>query len=520
MTLTNLENLNINTNNITHLPHSFLTCLPNLKSLNIQKNLLYDIPEYIYGQINCLKDLKEYYSLFSERTVNLSGKQIRTIPEELRNNKLIEELDVSNNQIAVLPEWISELTTLKRLILRSNKIENLPNLNTLADLQFLDLGHNALSVVNNSFSGLSKLQYLILERNFIENADFVFNGLHNLKYLYFASNKLKKISDNIGECKELIGLYVDNNKLSSLPEALKDNINLSRICLHNNEFSEFPSWLFRYKNITTLDYKTNKILNPDKGTLYIAGNPAIEVIPAHILAQSDVLVGLRGYYEKSKYNLETFIESLLYNERDLLISIIKKTGLEKRREIHKSQQMPTDIKEKMVLDSSNFNKNIAKVLIKHLKEESSFLALLHLLNDLNSGLDFNIVDPKIKAWELEEDAVFFNCFYLLVGLLYDSQGLDNLIKVKNQSIRKRIDYIKNPGNTINKNLIVAYYLNQKGVGVEKEILKMHCDNRSEFFFYFGNYFQDIESLQQQFDILRAETKFLIEIWIIFLSYLE
>jgi|GEM_PF-2775984 len=55
--------------------------------------------------------------------MNLSGKGITTIPEEIKQLTNLQELNLSRNEITEIPETIGQLINLRMLNLRENKIK-------------------------------------------------------------------------------------------------------------------------------------------------------------------------------------------------------------------------------------------------------------------------------------------------------------------------------------------------------------------------------------------------------------
>jgi len=60
------------------------------------------------------------------RCLDLSGRDLATIPNEVFQLKLMEELVLANNSISALPDAIAELTSLQALDLSGNRITRLP----------------------------------------------------------------------------------------------------------------------------------------------------------------------------------------------------------------------------------------------------------------------------------------------------------------------------------------------------------------------------------------------------------
>lgn len=100
--------------------------------------------------------------------LNLSGKQLSTLPKDvlllkrlyqiiLDNNKFttipqelstlpnLYEIDMSNNNISEVPTYIIEFKPLQRLDIQNNKLTTLPDMSELKNLNYLDISGNNIS---------------------------------------------------------------------------------------------------------------------------------------------------------------------------------------------------------------------------------------------------------------------------------------------------------------------------------------------------------------------------------------
>jgi Leucine-rich repeat (LRR) protein len=73
-------------------------------------------------------------------SLNMSGNLLVDVDEDLREMRMLEELDLSRNKIVSLLSSISTMTALKRLIISHNPIQALPyGLWALNNLQLLEV---------------------------------------------------------------------------------------------------------------------------------------------------------------------------------------------------------------------------------------------------------------------------------------------------------------------------------------------------------------------------------------------
>jgi len=91
----------------------------------------------------------------------LIKKKLTEVPEEIRQFKNLQCLDLSKNKLKKLPAWIGELTNLQMLILSHNNIDTLPpQIGLLSNLQWFIMSRDALDAIPDAFGDLSKLRYL------------------------------------------------------------------------------------------------------------------------------------------------------------------------------------------------------------------------------------------------------------------------------------------------------------------------------------------------------------------------
>lgn len=131
--------LDLDRNQIRHIPHEFLQCFQ-LQSLNISSNPLVEFPEvllrlravqrlvYQSCQLKALlpRDFFEKHQLRSLTTLNLSHQQLKTDLNELTVLQKLTDLDLSYNQLHTLDEDFRLLTCLQALRLHHNKFVEFP----------------------------------------------------------------------------------------------------------------------------------------------------------------------------------------------------------------------------------------------------------------------------------------------------------------------------------------------------------------------------------------------------------
>ena len=114
--------------------------------------------------------------------IDLSHNQLKVWPA-LQAAQL-EELNLSYNQIAALQ--LQGYTQLKALYLAHNRLKMLPDMQTLKQLQYLDVSYNQMSMLPASLKALPQLRYLRLTGNLLsdEQKALILEQLPNCKIVF------------------------------------------------------------------------------------------------------------------------------------------------------------------------------------------------------------------------------------------------------------------------------------------------------------------------------------------------
>ncbi|XP_059178446.1 protein flightless-1 homolog [Physella acuta] len=319
--LNKLEDLVMVHNEIESLGND-LPLLPALHSINFRFNQLTDagVPNKIFtGNDLSIVDLShnkltqvppELENAKSVLVLNLSHNQIELIPNQLFINLTdLVFVDLSNNNLETLPPQMRRLTSLQTLILDNNPLihaqlrqlpvltalqtlkmkntqrtlNNFPTgLDTLTNLQDVDLSYNTLTRVpealykleslkrlnlsNNEIGELSlmidiwtKMETLNLSRNKLKALPSSLHKLQNLKKLYVNQNQLdfEGIPANIGKLHNLEVFSAAKNNLEMIPEGLGRCGKLKKLVLNGNRLITLPDILHLLPGLETLDVREN-----------------------------------------------------------------------------------------------------------------------------------------------------------------------------------------------------------------------------------------------------------------------
>lgn len=169
-------------------------------------------------------------------TVDLSGDGLQSIRDECSElSPELTELCLMHNRISVM-EGLESLVNLQRLNLRANRIEAIgKSLATCVNLVELELYENRICTIEG-LEGLSSLTSLDLSFNSISRIDGLAHaGLNSLTALYLAHNKISRI-ENLHGLPSLTTLELGSNEIRVI-ERLDDVPTLTELHLGRNKIA-------------------------------------------------------------------------------------------------------------------------------------------------------------------------------------------------------------------------------------------------------------------------------------------
>lgn len=123
--------------------------------------------------------------------LNLSGQQLKKVPDYVFKLTNLEELDISNNQITGnLPAEIRNLKSLKILNANNNLMTGIPaEIGQLPNLQTLNINRNFLAGIPKEIGQVQSLEMLDLSNNQLTDLPNELANLKKLKTLNLSGNK-------------------------------------------------------------------------------------------------------------------------------------------------------------------------------------------------------------------------------------------------------------------------------------------------------------------------------------------
>lgn len=283
--LSSIETLYLSRNAMLRLDRSTFRGLDQLKELNVERNLLFEID----GAFDHMKKLKRLNLAFNclpclvgfEMTqlvvLNASHNSIEWFitNQDLQETFQLETLDLSDNQLIFFP-FLPTLNRIKTLFLSNNLIDfyqhlaNNTSSNWTTSVEYYNLGKNVSNVTmnlwNESLHGdLSHVELLDLSGNQVNYFPEGFiQQMPRLYWLKLRRNCLQSFSLTPEDLPvTLYELDVSKNRLIELKtsqRSISELNNLTYLNLSSNGLLKFPPGIFTsLPSITTIDLSHNPV---------------------------------------------------------------------------------------------------------------------------------------------------------------------------------------------------------------------------------------------------------------------
>lgn len=294
---TNLRALDISGNQLKVLPE-FLKELKYLEKLNISYNPLAKIPNWLW-KLNDLKDL------------NISGLHLKNLPVEVGNLKQIEVLIINESAIKTLPESIGYLKKLKVLSLKNNELEKLPKtFSYLKSLEKINLRKNRFKVFPKTIFSFKNINYINVSVNSIKVVPKQIGTLQALKYLNISENNIREIPTS---------LYTLNLRKTHFH--FKNN-SLSRVALGEIKkmFERQPVKPIQGKEKETSSQKERLIVEEKKRRNKKSSSTLVKIITPILMFS---LLSVFIFYKTGKGGNEKIVEKEIPKEKVLTYELAK-----------------------------------------------------------------------------------------------------------------------------------------------------------------------------------------------------
>ncbi len=195
--------------------------------------------------------------------LDLSGRGITELPEEIGQLTSLTTLYLFNNQLRELPKDIWQLTRLRELRLYENQLTELPKeIGQLTNLTGLFLFSNQLTELPKEIGQLTSLTELGLALNRLTELPKEIGQLTRLTGLGLGGNRLTELPKEIGQPTRLTSLYLDHNQLTDLPKEIGQLTSLTRLYLGDNQLTELRAEVGKLEELEELTLEGNPLESP------------------------------------------------------------------------------------------------------------------------------------------------------------------------------------------------------------------------------------------------------------------
>lgn len=284
---------------ITSIPSDFLTKIPNVEKLVLDKNHLVNLPPQL-GSLSKLSHLSLY------------GNNLQVLPPSIGDLKSLQYLDLHSNTLESLPEEIWNLSSLSVLNISSNALSSFPKpplsvakkISSSVDfLNYRAVDQEAESSTEDDSRRPSSLADSLLVLTVADNrlSQDCFDSISfliELKSLNASYNDLLEIPEGaLRRLSKLNDLYLSGNELTNLPaDDLEALVHLKLLFLNNNKLASLPAELSNLKQLAHLDVGSNQLKynisnwpydwnwhsNTNLKYLNFSGNKRFEIKQSHI----------------------------------------------------------------------------------------------------------------------------------------------------------------------------------------------------------------------------------------------
>nr|XP_046247697.1 leucine-rich repeat-containing protein 39 isoform X1 [Scatophagus argus] len=199
--LTQVQEWQIHRSGLQKIPH-FISSFQNLLVLDLSRNGVTEIPRQI-GKLNRLRELLLSYNRIQlvpeelssceslERLELAMNRDLNQLPDQLRNLKKLQHLDLSMNDFTCIPDCVVGLPALEWLDMGGNRLQHLPeDIHRMEKLHTLWLQRNRLETLPDNISRMASLDTLVLSSNQLRDIPPLMEDMSNLRFVNFRDNPL------------------------------------------------------------------------------------------------------------------------------------------------------------------------------------------------------------------------------------------------------------------------------------------------------------------------------------------
>lgn len=225
-----LEELDLTSNEISHIGEECFRKLPNLKRLFLKNNLITNLPS------------DAFQNLLRLTILDLAFNKLINIDNLVFNLKHLETLGLNNNRLKNLSDdFFIYNQKIKNIDLSDNYLKHLTELHLPETMDLFNCSNNLLESIS-LFKKNTFFVTLDLSNNNLSTLEILFSTLVPTKNFYFNSNKNGIDSQILYKSPDLETIHLDNNNLKLINRDLfQNNSNLKSLSLSQNYLSEIPN---------------------------------------------------------------------------------------------------------------------------------------------------------------------------------------------------------------------------------------------------------------------------------------
>jgi Leucine-rich repeat (LRR) protein len=162
---------------------------------------------------------------------------LSSLPRDFTLVKSLRKLHVYNCGLTQLSDSFFSNPLLQSVGICGNKLQQLPAIPVDNTIQYLNIGHNQISQLPQSFENLKKLKELSLKALPIEVFPAAILNFTELDALELSKTKITVLPEGLSKLTKLKYLYLVGMNLQSLPSSLKKS-NLTNVYISKENLTE------------------------------------------------------------------------------------------------------------------------------------------------------------------------------------------------------------------------------------------------------------------------------------------
>ena len=479
--LEKLHSLDMQLNNLHHIPPGFFCPLKKLAHIELSSNAISDLNHL---GIHPTTDEEQFQcKLHTTKSLHLRHNGLVAVtPHSLAAMPSLQHLDLSHNHIGVLVEAAFEgLDSLQTIDLSFNRLAAIPPkiFSTTPNLHTLTLANNTLGTIDlHVFSALTRLQTLNMSGNNLDEnwiRPGIFAGLHQLLVLDLSSNHIARLEQGlVDELTALQVLHLGHNKIHTIAtHSFRHLANLHILTLEHNQLETVQrQTLAGLSLLNTLNLEANKLHTLHAGslknctalaTLSLSHNFLTQVPEAihqlGSLQSLDISANLLGLLKRESLQGLPQLQILRLGRNELSrlgegafveVPALEELDLAQNRFMALEPEAFKDLKQLQVLDLSHNQLEDVNGLFAH----QGVLKALNLSSNHLLWFDYAFIPPSLEVLDIKANNIDSMGNYYALRDNYNLQYIDASVNAISElhvlSILPGVRHINLSNNTLTR----------------------------------------------------------------------